>query len=71
MNRPQHVRLMVVIGAALCLVLSTAYAQQSGKKEHTFRGKVGKLEAKGKTLTVNAADLADVRWLQERVPHTP
>jgi len=25
----------------------------------------------GKTLTVNAADLADVRWLQERVPHTP
>ena len=53
MNRTQHVRLMVVIGAAFCFLLSTAYAQQSGKKEHTFHGKVEKVDAKGKTLTVN------------------
>ncbi len=25
----------------------------------------------GKTPTVNAADFADVRWLQERLPHRP
>ena len=44
-----------------------------GHAEHhrwTFHRTV-KFYNAGKTVTVNAADLADVRWLQQRIPHTP
>ena len=35
----------------LAVCLSAAYAQQSEKKEYTFRGKVEKVDTKAKTLT--------------------
>lgn len=53
MKRALHVRSMIVIGALVCLLASTAYGQQNRKKEHTFRGKVEKIDAQAKKLTVN------------------
>ncbi len=53
MSRIPQIRWMLVIGASLSLLLSTAYAQQGGKKEYTFHGKVEKVDPAGKTLTVN------------------
>ena len=38
-------------GAMICVLLSFAYAQQ--KKEHTFTGKIEKIDATAKTFTVN------------------
>jgi len=32
-------------------------AQQAGKKEHTFRGKIEKVDEKAKTLTVNGENV--------------
>jgi protein SCO1 len=43
----------VIVGLILALAISTGYAQQSAKKEYVFRGKVEKVDAKAKTLTVN------------------
>jgi Cu/Ag efflux protein CusF len=37
----------------VCLSLTTAYAQQRGKKEYAFKGKVEKVDANAKSLTVN------------------
>jgi len=48
---PQRVRLVITVLLILCV--STAFAQQDGKKEHTFRGKVEQVDAKSKMLTVN------------------
>ena len=48
---PQRVRLVMTVLLILCV--STAFAQQGGKKEHTFRGKVEQVDAKSKMLTVN------------------
>ena len=48
---PQRVRLVITVLLILCV--SAAFAQQSGKKEHTFRGKVEQVDAKSKMLTVN------------------
>jgi Cu/Ag efflux protein CusF len=48
-----HIRFVIVIGTALCLFLSTAIAQQkTAKKEYTFHGKVEKVDANAKRLTV-------------------
>ena len=55
--KSRHSRFLVVIGVLLALCLSTAYAQQTGKKEHTFRGKIEKVDAKAKTLTVNGENV--------------
>src|SRR5262252_312284 len=53
MTKALHVRLIVLTASMVCLLLSTAYAQQGGKKEHMFRGKVEKVDAQAKKLTVN------------------
>ena len=46
-------RFILVIGTILCLFLSSAVAQQkTGKKEFTFHGKVEKIDANAKRLTV-------------------
>src|SRR4029453_12687229 len=47
-------RFAIILAAILALGLSTAFAQQNaGKKEFAFKGKVEKVDAKAKTLTVN------------------
>jgi len=53
MKRTQRSRLVILVAAVLCVSLATATAQQRGKKEFTFRGKVEKVDANAKTLTVN------------------
>jgi Cu/Ag efflux protein CusF len=60
MKGTQHSRAMIVIVAALMVCLSTALfvsAQQTAKKEHVFRGKVEKVDEKGKILTVNGENV--------------
>jgi len=51
--KSQGARFVTVIGVMLVFCLSTAFAQQPAKKEHEFRGKIEKVDAKTKTLTVN------------------
>ena len=46
-------RFAIVVAAMLALGLSTAFAQQAGKKEFAFKGKVEKVDTRAKTLTVN------------------
>ena len=47
-------RFAVVLGLllAVCLVAASASAQPAGKKEYQFKGKVEKVDAKAKTLSV-------------------
>jgi Cu/Ag efflux protein CusF len=53
MKKALHVRLIVLTASVVCLLVATASAQQTAKKEHTFRGKVEKVDAQSKKLTVN------------------
>ena len=54
MKKTQGFRLVTLVGVVLCLVLvSVAGAQPKGKKEYSFRGKVEKVDASAKSLTVN------------------
>lgn len=56
MIQKQFIRLFVTTVTMLCLLLPLAYAQQGGKsakKEYAFKGKVEKVDANAKTLTVN------------------
>jgi Cu/Ag efflux protein CusF len=48
---------VVVMVLALGLCVSTGYAQQAGKKEYAFKGKVEKIDPKAKTLTVNGENV--------------
>lgn len=50
-------RIAVLIAVLLAVCLSSAQAGQSGKKEHTFRGKVEKVDTKAKILTVNGENV--------------
>lgn len=43
---------MIVFLGMICLLSSQAYAQQAGKKEFAFRGKVEKVDANAKSLLV-------------------
>ena len=46
-------KFIIVTGTVLCLFLSTAIAQQNaGKKQYVFHGKVEKVDANAKRLTV-------------------
>ena len=53
MKRTQAFRLLTLVGVVLCLLVSVARAQPKGKKEYAFRGKVEKVDANAKSLTVN------------------
>src|SRR5215471_15217932 len=53
MKKALHFKLIVLTASMICLLVATASAQQSGKKEHTFRGKVEKVDVQSKKLTVN------------------
>src|SRR5580704_13102422 len=60
MNTARRSRLVTLIGAVLgvlLLLLTTAQAQPSGKKEYAFRGKVEKVDTKTKTVTVNGENV--------------
>jgi len=48
---------MTLVAAILFVGFSTAYAQQSDKKAHDFKGKVEKVDAKAKTVTVNGENV--------------
>ena len=45
-------KFIIVTGTVLCLFLSTAIAQNAGKKQYVFHGKVEKVDANAKRLTV-------------------
>ena len=55
--KSQPARIAIVVAVILAVCLSSMHAQQSGKKEHAFRGKVEKIDTKAKTLTVNGENV--------------
>ena len=58
MGRTRYWRFAALIAVlGLALLLPSLYAQQTGKKEYAFRGKVEKVDAKAKTLTVNGENV--------------
>ena len=54
----RHLRIrFTIVAGVLAVCLSMVHAQQSEKKAHTFKGKIEKVDAKGKTLTVNGENV--------------
>ena len=51
--------LLIVVSGVLCLSLTAplSVAQQKGKKEYAFKGKVEKVDQDAKTLTVSNEDI--------------
>ena len=59
MHGTRHIRRTVFLGAVLgvLLLLPTAHAQQGGKKEHAFRGKVMAVDTKAKSMDVDGENV--------------
>jgi len=55
--KSQATRIAIVLAVMLAVCVSSMHAQQSGKKEHAFRGNVEKIDTKAKTLTVNGENV--------------
>src|SRR5205807_9941496 len=55
--KSKSARYVIAIGVVLTVCLSTIHAQQNNKKEHTFRGKVERVDTKAKSLTVNGENV--------------
>jgi len=52
---PRHHTISVLAGVLLCALVATpaaGHAQQNGKKEYVFKGKVERVDEKAKRLTV-------------------
>jgi Cu/Ag efflux protein CusF len=50
-------RFSLVAGLMLAVCVSAGQAQTAEKKAHTFRGKVEKVDAEGKTMVVNGENV--------------
>src|SRR5882757_9662631 len=57
LTRPTRLAAFIGVVLGVALLLPTTHAQQRGKKEYTFRGKVEKVDTKAKTLTVNGENV--------------
>jgi Cu/Ag efflux protein CusF len=50
-------RMSCIVAMLLAAFATAPQAQQAGRKEHTFRGKIEKVDEKAKTLTVNGENV--------------
>jgi len=55
--KSQPTRFVIVIAVMLAVCFSAVRAQQAGKKEHAFRGKIEKVDTKARLLTVNGENV--------------
>jgi Cu/Ag efflux protein CusF len=65
MNSFKYIKVIAVIGITLCIAVPLVSAGQAdkgaqkgaGKREYTFRGKVEKVDAQAKMLTINGEEV--------------
>ena len=55
--KSQPARFVIVIAVMLAVCFPAVGAQQAGKKEHAFRGKIEKVDTKARLLTVNGENV--------------
>ena len=55
--RRRDARFVLVVGMVLAFCVASASAQQAGKKEYQFRGKVEQVDMRAKTLTVDGEEV--------------